>query len=329
MEIPDFWAEARLVGEVDGRRRVVRRQGWSEQSPLEAQAHAEARARLALDALRAGEQVPSIEGKRVYGEDGMPIREQVLVRTAEMVVTRNQYGAQCLNVADVLFADVDLTPSLSPAGEFFWNSLQQLTGVGALTIALLQFGNRSWGQGCLWLLGTCASVVVLSILHGLLARGEKAMAAHKRRTHMKIAAVAGTEGLLLALYETKKGYRVLALNRTFDPVAEETQQLFRAMGTDANYAQLCALQRCFRARLTAKPWRVGMQRPPSRAVWPLTGERLADLNQWVSDYEQAAGIYAACRHIQDLGEGELDPRCAQVQGVHDELSRARSDLPLA
>ena len=329
MEIPDYWAEARLVGEVDGRRRVVRRQGWSEQSPLEAQAHAEARARLALEALQAGEQVPSLEGKRVYGEDGMPIREQVLARTAGMVVTRNQYGAQCLNVADVLFADVDLKPSLSPAGEFFWNSLQRLTAVGALTIALLQFGSRSWGQGCLWLFGTCASVLVLSIIHGLLARGSKAKAAHRRRTQMKIAMVAGAQGLRLALYESTKGFRVLALNRTLDPVAEETQKLFRAMGTDTAYAQLCALQRCFRARLTAKPWRIDLQRPPSRAVWPLTGERLEELKDWVAGYEERAASYAACRHLQDLGEGEVDPRCAQVQGVHDELCRARTDLPLA
>jgi len=41
MQIPQHWAEARATGKVNGRERVVRRFGWSDESPEHAQQQAE------------------------------------------------------------------------------------------------------------------------------------------------------------------------------------------------------------------------------------------------------------------------------------------------
>ena len=107
MIVPQFWAEGRLRERHRGRQVTVRRWGWSDQSPEEAQAHADARTREALDRIRNGEALPRREGRVAYnGADGVPIREEILSRHGETLVTRNAYGAHCLNSPDVLFAEV-------------------------------------------------------------------------------------------------------------------------------------------------------------------------------------------------------------------------------
>lgn len=49
------------------------------------------------------------------GAVGVPIREEILATHGTTVVTRNGYGAQCLNTPNVLFADIDFSsvPSAS------------------------------------------------------------------------------------------------------------------------------------------------------------------------------------------------------------------------
>lgn len=60
------------------------------------------------------------------GADGVPIREENLAEHGSTVITRNSYGARCLNTPDVLFADIDHAPR-TPA----W-----LEVVGCLSIPL-------------------------------------------------------------------------------------------------------------------------------------------------------------------------------------------------
>ncbi len=72
---------------------TVRRFGWSDVSQAEAQAHAERRAQDALDGLRDGEQLARREPKVAYnGADGVPIREEIVARHDDVLITRNGYG---------------------------------------------------------------------------------------------------------------------------------------------------------------------------------------------------------------------------------------------
>ena len=121
MLVPRHWAEARLQHR-EGRRTVtVRRFGWSDESEAQAQAHAEARAREALDRVLAGEALPRNERRVAYnGADGMPIREEIVDRHGEAIVTRNGYGALCLNTPDLLFADIDFAPRPSSVLRRSW-----------------------------------------------------------------------------------------------------------------------------------------------------------------------------------------------------------------
>ncbi|UXI69185.1 hypothetical protein [Tahibacter amnicola] len=69
---------------------------------------AEQRANAALAQVVSGQNLRRRESREPYGlSQGLPIREEVLARHDEVVITRNSYGAQCLNTPDVLIADID------------------------------------------------------------------------------------------------------------------------------------------------------------------------------------------------------------------------------
>ena len=115
MIVPEFWAEGRVQERLQGRQVTMRRFGWSDTSQDEAQRHADERAREALALLAAGQPVVRRELKLAYnGAEGVPIREEILSRHDAAVVTRNLYGARCLNTPDVLFADIDFSVVLGP-----------------------------------------------------------------------------------------------------------------------------------------------------------------------------------------------------------------------
>lgn len=92
MIVPEYWAEASRNTRHKGRRLVVRRFGWSDDSVAAAQAHADMRVQEALDTLLQGHEVPRRERLTNYGVDGVPIREQIVERQGDLVITRNSYG---------------------------------------------------------------------------------------------------------------------------------------------------------------------------------------------------------------------------------------------
>ena len=107
MIVPDYWAEAKRRHRTRERQTTVLRYGWSVSSLAEAQQMADQRADDALARILAGERLDRRELKVAYnGADGMPIREEVLERFGRHVVTRNAYGAHCLNTPVGLFADI-------------------------------------------------------------------------------------------------------------------------------------------------------------------------------------------------------------------------------
>ncbi|EMI20719.1 transmembrane protein [Rhodopirellula maiorica SM1] len=79
MIVPEFWAESRIQKRDSNRQVTVRRFGWSDISPEEAQRHADDRVRDAFNRIDRGEKLPRREKKvRYNGADGLPIREEVI-----------------------------------------------------------------------------------------------------------------------------------------------------------------------------------------------------------------------------------------------------------
>lgn len=108
MIVPQYWAESRQQHQGKGRKITVRRFGWSDTDQTEAQANADVRAKEALQRLISGEKLSLRDPKIPYnGAVGIPIREEIVSRLGDTIITRNSYGALCLNTPDVFFADID------------------------------------------------------------------------------------------------------------------------------------------------------------------------------------------------------------------------------
>jgi hypothetical protein len=325
MLVPEFWAESSAKYRKRGNQVTIRRFGWSNESQQDAEQLAETRAQDALLRVLAGEKLIRREPKIPYnGAEGVPIREEVVQRQGDTVVTRNTYGARCLNTPDVLFADIDFNEVL-PLGAAF----PVTAVVGAVAFVLgAQIGS--------WKLAGLLAVVAMYFGYVLTRKlqawqhqrkGSEEQRARERIDHF----VAAHPDWHLRLYRTPAGIRALAMHRTFDPGEAAVAECFRELGVDPLYAQMCLRQQCFRARISPKPWRIGIaaHMRPRPGVWPINPERMPERAHWIEDYERLATGFASCRLIGDVGSGNVDSRADEVRALHDEHCRSDRELPLA
>jgi hypothetical protein len=326
MIVPDYWAEARKQHREAGKQVTVRRFGWSNVSEAEAMAMAETRASEALARILAGENLNRRERKAAYnGAAGVPIREEVLSRHGEEVITRNSYGAHCLNTPDALFADVDFTSSGECRASFV------ALGLLAALSVFCGLHYQSWRLG----LGLLVVALMLAAPLGWFATrvATAAGGGHERIARRRIDRfLARNPAWNLRLYQTPGGLRLLATHRLFDPSEQEVRDFFTAVGTDPIYVRMCTNQKCFRARLTAKPWRIGIPSHlrPRPGVWPVHPDRLHLREQWLAQYEKLAANFAACHFLESLGSGVVHERIREVIELHDRESRAeRRELRIA
>ncbi|MGV3659284.1 MAG: hypothetical protein ACO1TE_03845 [Prosthecobacter sp.] len=326
MIVPEFWAEARVQHKVPGRQVTVRRFGWSDTSEEEALAMGEARAQEALGRILAGDsRLERRESKVSYnGADGMPIREEIIARHGDTIITRNIYGALCLNTPNVLFVDVD--HDQGPRFTFsFYPSLILLAGAASYGVH-----HRSFWSFVICFAGLSVLMnIVLNIMNSIHRRiGEKPSARALRRIEWFSTA---HHEWHLRVYETPAGLRVLVMHDVFDPSSPEVAEIFQDLHADPVYVRMCQNQRCFRARVSPKPWRIGISQHirPRPGYWPVKPEHLPRRHQWVAAYEEKAKTHASCRFLRTYGSSRVHPEAEAVRNLHDELSRANSGLPLA
>ncbi|WP_213953999.1 MULTISPECIES: hypothetical protein [unclassified Variovorax] len=327
MIIPAHWAEGRVQDHVNGQQVTVRRFGWSDESAEAAQRHADARTLAAFDRIASGEQLARRERKVAYnGADGMPIREEIVQRAGDAVITRNSYGALCLNTPDVLFLDIDFESHKMDSGAMEF-------ALGPALIAGLLAG---WSAES-WIAGAIAAVAVFAVALRIgkdRKRGDASAVnpGPEKRAKARIARFMQQHAdWHLRIYRTPAGFRLLAMHDVFDPASAAVTECFRQLGVDKVYARMCQNQGCFRARLTAKPWRIGIadHLRPRPGVWPVAPERLPMREAWVRRYDASARGHAACRFLEAVGSAKVHPAAQRVQDVHDQLSQATSGLPIA
>jgi len=324
MTIPQYWAEARLRQRAGGKQVTLRRFGWSDESQEAAQAHADTRVQQAMAEWNAGKKLERREMKRAYnGGQGLPIREEVISRHGEVVITRNLYGARCLNTPNVLFADIDFEERRS----VYHDLVIPLSLVTAIVVGLAKLSFSYW---ILTFIGMIVSLLTLRLLWSGWMR--LFVGTPEKRSYKRIAGFARRHpDWHLRLYRTPAGFRLLAIHRLFSPDEPAVMECFRQLGVDRLYARMCMNQQCFRARVSPKPWRIGITHhlKPRPGVWPIRPERMPERQRWVDDYERRAKKYAACEFIEALGAPTIDPQAQAVQVLHDEMCRGVGKLRIA
>lgn len=328
MIIPRYWAEARLQHRDRKRQVTVRRFGWSDTGEADAQAHAETRVREAFERILAGEKLPRYERRVAYnGAEGVPIREEIVDRHGDAVITRNAYGALCLNTPDALFADIDFEH------EFSLPLLVFSALLIAVTIILTLAWGLHWRPLPVTILAAFAALIFAALLARLLRKGSIALRGGEQQIACRRvrAFLRRNPDWRLRVYRTPAGLRLLAMHRRFAPRDPQVEACFRDLGVDPVYTRMCRNQNCFRARVSPKPWRIDMQRlrPPYSAAWRPEHADLPARRDWIERYERQARDYAACRYIETLGSETVDPEVERIQVLHDILCNAERTLPIA
>ena len=325
MIVPRYWAEGRAFHREAGRQVTVRRFGWSDASEADAQATADSRARDALERLLSGEKLRRREPKVAYnGAEGVPIREEILDSRGDTIITRNSYGAHCLNTPNVLFADIDFDVDVPTS-----ISIAMMLVLTALGLA------AAWPFGSNWLRVIAVIAAVLGSTW-LVPRVYRVIRSFQGGPE-QIARLRICKFLDqypewgVRLYRTPAGLRVLATHRTFLPSDPAVSNFFAALEVDPVYRKMCLKQQCFRARVTAKPWRIGIvsHMRPRPGTWPVAPERMPLRTEWIDRYETVARSFAACKFLESCGSGVVNHDVSGVQAWHDLLCQATSDLPIA
>ncbi len=130
------------------------------------------------------------------------------------------------------------------------------------------------------------------------------------------------------VYRTRSGLRLLATQGLFDADSDSARAAFEALGADPLYRKLCQTQKCFRARLTPKPWRCGMTAKPDRWPW-LEPKHEKRFQKWETAYRQKAANFATCEFVRHVGNPQVHPEVQPIIKLHDSFTRADPRLPLA
>jgi hypothetical protein len=227
MIIPKFWSESKVSVNV-----TLTRLGWSDVSEKDAEQHANLRLDEAITTLKATGEIRAFDHSVAYnGGEGIPIREEVVATHDEVLISRNGYGALCLNTPNVLFADVDVNRE----------EPDPIIGTCIVTFIFLAGGLFiSFYESSIYpfLMGAIVSFIV----------GKGAEHRYKKpREPEKMTSPEYTvftefekiskkyPDLNLRVYKTYKGFRVLVMNRTFDPRSNEAQSLLQLLSSDDTY----------------------------------------------------------------------------------------------
>jgi hypothetical protein len=126
----------------------------------------------------------------------------------------------------------------------------------------------------------------------------KNMGIKEQMAEVKLAIAQTTKAweLRFEAYRTFNGLRLIEMSREWDAQSSESTAVLEALGCDRLFQQLCKTQRCYRARLTPKPWR---------------GE---------------VGENSVCHYLGSFGSAPVSPVAAKVKTIHDSWCLGSDDL---
>lgn len=123
----------------------------------------------------------------------------------------------------------------------------------------------------------------------------------------------------LTLYETHSGLRVFITSDEYAPQSEAAGTILERLQSDKLYQKLCLSQKCYRARLTPKPWRCGMNRPP-HSFPRETPEQQGAFGRWLLEYTRKSRGHTVCKRIAALGPEKMTDTAKKILTAHDAIA---------
>lgn len=313
MYVAKFWARSSAPNPLDQAAHPLVQYGHSQDSRSEAQTMAEQRLGEIIAQLREGGKTDLQQSLLSYQEVD-PLREEFIdekfLDHAHLAWTRNSYGSLVLNTDRIMFVDIDFDEPSWLQSVRRWPSyfarrfIDKWKGREPLREA-----QQLWKN------------------HHQLAQVEPRSAEELGAVQRLLLYYQQHPDLGGRLYRTKVGLRLLVTSHFFEPDSDLAQNLMMELGSDALYVKLCRIQKSFRARLTAKPWRCGMKRHHFR--YPYTPETAQEFAQWLAAYQDKQSAYQSCAFLCRIGAAEVVDDIRVCVELHDQACRALDHKPLA
>lgn len=126
---------------------------------------------------------------------------------------------------------------------------------------------------------------------------------------------------MFRVYETCAGLRVVVVNQLFESNSTSANSLFKGLGGDLLYARLCRSQSCFRARLTPKPWRMGLMYLDPECRYPRNNKQAQDaFEKWSKEYELMSSKFGVVRWVDTFGSHKENADVMKILSVHDKVA---------
>lgn len=123
----------------------------------------------------------------------------------------------------------------------------------------------------------------------------------------------------LIVYETHAGFRVFITSEEYAPELNIASSILEQLKTDPLYKKLCLSQKCYRARLTPKPWRCGMDQPPNHFPRE-TPEQQGAFGRWLLEYTRKSKECTVCKLITTLGPSKMTDNAKRILNAHDTIA---------
>lgn len=149
--------------------------------------------------------------------------------------------------------------------------------------------------------------------------------ANSEMEQLLISACEALERYGFRIYRTFAGWRLIITSHVFDGVTDESIMVMTKFPTDDLYRKLCVRHKCYRARLSPKPWRIGCER--FNTTYPYDRADLPRITQWIRGYYTASKGFRTAELIYDDGQtaSDLEP----IIALHDSACCINLELPLA
>lgn len=261
--------------------------GWSNISEKDALDRAFKRAKEAASRFLSGE---SNRDKNEQYYFSAPFREEEITSSLirdiseSFKITRNRYGALVLNSTDLMILDIDVEQPLEKRPS------------------------------------------IIELLTGSLRKKNKLqLDQNESATYNRIINwINNNSNYLTRVYKTAAGYRVIILNFEFKPESSESIKIMDELGVDPLYKKLCEKQRCFRARLTPKPWRCGLSTPI--ALWPFDSkDQEKHYARWLEEYNREIENFSTCKFLYSNQDTTNNQKNAEHDGADDGASKVPSE----
>ena len=142
----------------------------------------------------------------------------------------------------------------------------------------------------------------------------------EQETYENIIKVLEHYRLSARIYKTKAGFRII-LENSYSPDDFNLLKIMKELKADPLYIKLCKRQNCFRARLTPKPYRIGLSNLAHKFPY-----QESEIYEWETQYKNVISNYSVCVLLKTLNNS---PELNDLTKLHDQYCNIAANLPLA